>query len=110
MFDNTMYISEGSTKNFFAAMQFTPENIHINKLVSQLELLNGVKNIHHVHVWQINEHDIMFEAHVDMTQDIKITEFEFILGNIKTVLKKFKIVHCTLQPEYSITDNKQIIH
>lgn len=91
-------------------MQFTPENIRIDDIVSQLEKLQGVKNIHHVHVWQINEHDIMFEAHVDMDNDIKITEFEIILKNIKEVLHQFKIEHCTLQPEYSVADNKQVIH
>ena len=91
-------------------MQFTPENIHIDEIVSKLEKLYGVKDIHHVHVWQINEHSIMFEAHVDMTHDIKITDFELILEDIKEVLKQFKIEHCTLQPEYSIDDDKQIIH
>jgi len=91
-------------------MQFTPENISIDEIISQLEKLQGVKDIHHVHVWQINEHDIMFEAHVDMNQDIKITEFELILEDIKGVLKQFKIGHCTLQPEYSVDDDKQIIH
>ncbi len=69
-----------------------------------------MKNIHHVHVWQINEHDIMFEAHVDIKSDIKITEFELILEKIKGVLIQFRIEHCTLQPEYSVTDNKQVIH
>jgi len=91
-------------------MQFTPENISIDEIISQLEKLQGVKDIHHVHVWQINEHDIMFEAHVDMNQNIKITEFELILEDIKGVLKQFKIGHCTLQPEYSVDDDKQIIH
>jgi len=91
-------------------MQFTPENIRIDEIVSKLEKLHGVKDIHHVHVWQINEHDIMFEAHVDMNQDIKITDFELILKDIKVVLKQFKIEHCTLQPEYSVDDDKQIIH
>jgi len=91
-------------------MQFTPENIDIDEIVFQLEQLQGVKNIHHVHVWQINEHDIMFEAHVDMEDNVKITEFELMLEKIKATLLQLKIEHCTLQPEYSVADNKQIIH
>lgn len=90
-------------------MQFTPEDIRIDAIVVQLERLKGVKNVHHVHVWQINEHDIMFEAHVDMTHDVKITEFEVILQNIREVLKDFEIAHSTLQPEYAVADDKQII-
>lgn len=91
-------------------MQFTPEHIDIEEIVSKLEQVQGVKNIHHVHVWQINEHDIMFEAHADMNQNITITEFENILEKIKESLLQFDIEHCTLQPEYSVKDNKQIIH
>ncbi|MBC7126115.1 MAG: cation transporter, partial [Bacteroidales bacterium] len=33
-------------------MQFTPENINIALIVNQLENLPGIKNIHHIHVWQ----------------------------------------------------------
>lgn len=91
-------------------MQFTPEHVNIDAIVSKLQQLQGVKNIHHVHVWQINEHDIMFEAHIDIKSDIKITEFEWILEKIKEVLLQFNIEHFTIQPEYSVSDSKQIIH
>ena len=90
-------------------MQFTPENIKIDKIASQIEKVRGVKNIHHVHVWQINEHDIMFEAHVDLVKDIKITEFESILLIIKKDLSQFNINHITIQPEFSLSDKKQLI-
>ena len=90
-------------------MQFTPENIKIDKIASQIEKVRGVKNIHHVHVWQINEHDIMFEAHVDLVKDIKITEFESILLIIKKDLRQFNINHITIQPEFSLSDKKQLI-
>ena len=92
-------------------MQFTPEDINIESIANEISKLNNVKNIHHIHIWQINEHDIMFEAHIDFKQDIKITEFEIILNKIKKLLHdKHDIHHVTLQPEFSVDDNKQIIH
>ncbi len=91
-------------------MQFTPDNLDINEIARDIHNITGVKNIHHIHIWQINEHDIMFEAHVDMEKDIKITQFEEILESIKEYLHdKYEIHHVTLQPEYSINDNKQLI-
>ena len=91
-------------------MQFTPEGIDINKIAAEIEMIQGVKNIHHVHVWQINEHNLMFEAHIDMSEDIKISSFESILTDINSVLRKNGITHSTIQPEFSADDKKKIIY
>lgn len=91
-------------------MQFSPENINIEEITKQVESLEGVKNLHHVHIWQIDEHEIMFEAHLDVTNNITISDFEKILEQVKILLAKQGINHVTIQPEYSVTDNKQLIH
>lgn len=91
-------------------MQFTPENIDVQKIVCDIENIPGVKNIHHLHIWQINEHDLMFEAHVDISEDIMISSFENILEDIKGILLKNGINHSTIQPEFSVEDSKSIIH
>ncbi|MDZ7634387.1 MAG: cation diffusion facilitator family transporter [Bacteroidales bacterium] len=91
-------------------MQFTPEGTDIAKIVKAIENLEGVVNIHHVHVWQINEHDLMFEAHVDVSEDMKVSGFEKILDEIKLILSPYNINHSTIQPEFSVDDNKQVIY
>jgi cobalt-zinc-cadmium efflux system protein len=91
-------------------MQFTPEDVEIPKVAKEIENIPGVKNIHHVHVWQINEHEFMFEAHIDVSEDIKVSGFEIILDLIKEVLSHHNINHSTIQPEFTVDDNKQIIH
>ena len=52
----------------------------------------------------------MFEAHIDMSDDIKVSGFENILSEIKTVPGNNGITHSTIQPEFSIDDEKQIIY
>jgi cobalt-zinc-cadmium efflux system protein len=92
-------------------MQFTPEHLDLTEISRHIELIPGVKNIHHIHTWQINEHDIMFEAHIDLESDIHITDFEKILIEIERFLEnKYGIHHITIQPEYSIQDDKKLIH
>ena len=91
-------------------MQFTPEEIDIKKIAIEIGNIQGVKNIHHVHVWQINEHDLMFEAHIDVSEDYKVSGFERILGKIKDILSEYNIGHSTIQPEFTVNDSKQIIH
>lgn len=91
-------------------MQFTPDEIDLSKIVLEIEKTAGVKNIHHVHVWQINEHDLMFEAHIDISQDIKVSGFEDILRDVKSILHQHGITHSTIQPEFSVDDSKKVIN
>lgn len=94
----------------YILMQFTPKNINIEAIAKQIKVLEGVKNLHHVHIWQIDEHEIMFEAHLDVSDNIRISDFEKILDRIKLLLAEKNIHHVTIQPEYSVTDNKQLIN
>ncbi len=92
-------------------MQFTPEHIDIKEIAKEVAKIKDVKNLHHIHIWQINEHDIMFEAHIDMENDVKITDFERILKSVEDYLHdKYEIHHVTLQPEFLVDDNKNFIN
>ncbi len=91
-------------------MQFTPENIDIQKIAKEISNVKDVKNIHHIHIWQINEHDIMFEAHIDLEKNVNITDFEEVLKAVKKYLHDtYEIHHVTLQPEFMVDDDKEII-
>jgi len=106
-----LWLSRGIfTSSLRIIMQFTPDDIDVKKIACAIENIPGVKNIHHVHVWQINEHDLMFEAHIDMSEDINVSGFEVILEEIKAVLAQNSIRHSTIQPEFSVDDKKQIIY
>ncbi len=106
-----LYMSLGIVRSSLRIiMQFTPEEIDINKIAVEIEKIQGVKNIHHVHVWQINEHEMIFEAHIDMSEDINVSSFEKVLYRIKAVLLNYGINHSTIQPEFTVDDSKQIIH
>lgn len=90
-------------------MQFTPINTNIDKIVFEVEKIDKVKNIHHIHLWQINENEIMLEAHIDFYEDFKLSEVEKILIEVKRAIEKYNVNHITLQPELYIDDNKQKI-
>lgn len=91
-------------------MQFTPENIDIQKIAKDVQNFKNVKNIHHIHIWQINEHDIMFEAHIDINENIKIADIDRLFQKIKDYLHtEYGIHHVTLQPEFLVADSKELI-
>jgi len=100
-------IFKGSLK---ILMLFAPDHIKINEIVKELSKNKAVKNIHHIHIWQLNEHNCHFEAHVEFKEDIILSEFDVICMDLEKVLKeKFQISHCNFQPEYSREDSKEII-
>ncbi|SMO66113.1 cobalt-zinc-cadmium efflux system protein [Saccharicrinis carchari] len=91
-------------------MQFTPKGIDLDKITERIGKVTGVKNIHHVHVWQLTDHEIHFEAHVDCADDLKISEVDKVLNEIREILEHdFNIHHSTLQPEFRVCDDKSLI-
>jgi len=90
-------------------MQFTPKDIDILDIGNEINKIQEVKNVHHVHLWQLNDKDLFFEAHIDLMTNISITEFQEILAEIKDILCKHHISHFNIQPEYSIDDGKGFI-
>ena len=90
-------------------MQFTPKDIDVKEISKKIATLNEVKNVHHIHFWQLNDKDIFFEAHIDLEKDIKITEFQKVLDEIGKILQSKKITHFNIQPEYDRDDSKNLI-
>jgi len=80
-------------------MQATPDEIDLPKLRSKIEALPKVCGAHHIHVWRLDEHEIMMESHIVIEEE-DIGEME----SIKTIIKKllrddFGIHHSTLEFE-----------
>ena len=89
-------------------MQFTPAHIDIEEIAQEVTLLKGVKNMHHVHVWQLDDHEMMLEAHLDLEEDYSISRFEDILENVDKILGQYHIHHFNIQPELHRGDQKTI--
>lgn len=97
-------------ESFKVLMLFTPDTIKIKDIILEIQKIKVVKNVHHIHLWQLNEQEIHFEAHIDFNRDIKLSEFDRILNSIEKVLfDKFEINHVNIQPEFGKRDVKEII-
>lgn len=78
-------------------MQGTPKNIDREALIATLKAHDHVRDIHHVHVWQIHEHKTALEAHVVIDD---LNQMESVKHSLKALLKeKFAISHSTLEFE-----------
>lgn len=91
-------------------MLFTPNHIDINKMIAEVHKIPGVNKLHHIHVWHLNDEELHLEAHLDCSEDIKMSEFNELLHEVEQVLfTKFHINHINIQPEYKKEDPKDYI-
>ena len=91
-------------------MLFAPKDINIEDIQKEILVIDQIKNIHHVHVWHLNDKDIHFEAHIEFKKDIKLSDFDQICRGIEQILAdKFNIRHSNLQPEFERDDHKDFI-
>ena len=96
--------------SFKVLMLFSPKHIPVQDIVEEVQKIEDVKNVHHVHVWQLNEDEIHFEGHIDFNNDITLSQFDEVLIKIEELLyHKFKINHVTIQPEYGKCGHKDVI-
>jgi len=91
-------------------MLFTPDQVDIKEVLREVHKIPKVKKLHHVHVWCLNDDELHLEAHLDLVDDISITEFNSVLKRVEDVLRdEFQINHVTIQPEFNKSDSKDVI-
>ena len=91
-------------------MLYAPSSVEIEKIISRVKKIGGVENIHHIHVWQVNEEQVHLEAHIDFTQNLTLSQTGKIIRQIEELLKgSFGIDHVTLQPEFNVQDPKDAV-
>ncbi|MGM9891154.1 cation diffusion facilitator family transporter [Limosilactobacillus sp.] len=81
-------------------MQSSPD-LDYDSIESDLTKIDGVDAVHHVHAWMIDEHHIIFSAHLNC-DDLRLSQVEKIYRQVEKVLhEKYGICHITLQAECS---------
>ncbi|ABM03721.1 cation diffusion facilitator family transporter [Psychromonas ingrahamii 37] len=92
-------------------MQSVPDDINIDELKIDIEKYEPIDNIHHLHIWKLDDHDIHLEAHIDFNENLALKEVTKICDEISDAIKKkYHITHMTIQPEYEKNDNKELIY
>lgn len=96
--------------SFKILMLFTPEDIQLEKLREVISEAPEIKNVHHMHIWQLNEKETHLEAHIDFYEDITLSQFDAILDEVEEKLfHDFGINHVNIQPEFKKDDAKDVI-
>ncbi|MDK2908534.1 MAG: cobalt-zinc-cadmium efflux system protein [Bacteroidales bacterium] len=77
-----------------------PPGIKISDIEERLKEVEGISDIHHVHIWRLDDNTIHFEAHMRASENISLKEADEIRKKAENILvDTFGIAHVTLQIE-----------
>ena len=80
-------------------MQSSPD-LDYDSIENDLKQIDGVTAVHHVHAWMMDEHRIIFSAHLNC-DDLPLSQVERIYSQVEKILhEKYGICHVTIQAEY----------
>lgn len=81
-------------------MESTPTGINHQEVMQAMQQIAGVMDIHHLHVWRLDENNILLESHV-VIDESDMNNMEQIKASLKELLdKSFEIHHSTLEFEF----------
>ncbi|MBC24692.1 MAG: cation transporter [Phycisphaerae bacterium] len=78
----------------------SPPDMDNEAVIDAMRMIDGVEDVHHVHLWQMQEHEAALDCHVVLTES-GWHRIEAIKAKIKERLKeKFGIGHSSLEFEH----------
>ena len=79
-------------------LQFTPQSVDFDAVVADITTVSGVDGVHHVHLWSLCSDINVLDAHV-YSCERDVEKIEQMKKEIKERLKKYRILHSTLEFE-----------
>lgn len=78
----------------------TPHGIDVKHIIQDMRELDGVLNVHHVHIWSLSPEVTALSCHVEI-ENITMKEGDAVLRSIEHLLNEHHhIRHTTIQLEY----------
>jgi cobalt-zinc-cadmium efflux system protein len=73
-------------------MNAMPKGFDINNVKGEILKINEIEDVHHLHVWSMNENELSFEGHI-------VSQNTDIASKVLKVLEGFNIKHSNIQIE-----------
>lgn len=82
-------------------MLASPEGVDTAEVLEAMRTTPGVRDVHHLHVWRMDEHEAALEAHVVLSGERPAQEVRLSLHDLLSA--RFDLAHTTLQIESAET-------
>ena len=81
----------------FILLQGVPSGISLEEVDSAIREVDGVQDVHELHIWQLSETKVVASVHVMASRD---RDFMHVALEIRRALHERGIHSSTIQPEY----------
>jgi cobalt-zinc-cadmium efflux system protein len=86
-------------KRSFYSLMDIEHSIHASEVEAMICQLDGVRSLHDVHIIEPSPNHSFFYGHLVLEENLRTSEVDTILKDIKRRLKAFGINHSVIQPE-----------
>ncbi|GIQ68474.1 cation transporter [Xylanibacillus composti] len=86
-------------ESYLILMESVPERFDLEEIRSAIFAVEGVQDVHELHLWTISTDHHSFSAHVFISE--RIQPFCVILAITETMRRQFGIAHVTVQVEHA---------
>lgn len=80
-------------------MEGTPHDVQLPEVTAALAELPGVHSVHHLHVWQLDEHHRALEAHFVVVEEFRESS-QLKRSARELLMQRFRIGHSTFELEF----------
>lgn len=92
-------VSKSLKKAFRIFLQATPQQFDTAKIQEQLLALDGIKDIHDLHVWTLDGQFNIATLHAAISRDANVQDAEAIKSRLRAQLSGLGIAHATIEIE-----------
>lgn len=87
------------TDSMKLSLDGVPNNVHLEDIKKTALSINGILNIHHLHVWAISTTENALTAHILLSNEVSIEDEQHIKQELKHQLQHQNIHHITIETE-----------
>jgi cobalt-zinc-cadmium efflux system protein len=80
-------------------LEGVPSHLDLNRVLAAMQAVEGVNDIHHLHVWSICSHITALSAHIDVDPTHRGRQGEIVGALEELLAHDFHITHTTLQAD-----------
>ncbi|PJG84967.1 cation diffusion facilitator family transporter [Conservatibacter flavescens] len=91
-------------------MQGAPKHIDQSKLITEIQQVKGVENIHDFHLWTLTSQQHLLSAHIVVDGNMTVHQAQNIRQEIEHLLQHYGIHHATLQMESQEHGHNEQLH
>jgi cobalt-zinc-cadmium efflux system protein len=86
-------------ESIFLTLDAVPETVKIEKIRSAALKINGIIDIHHIHVWAMSTTDVALTAHLVLDEGLSGDQMQSVKKRFRYALEHLNIRHATLETE-----------